>query len=75
MSFFIFLIFKTDKKPVLVIHQYQKVQTLIFRTSQLHLETTLPENGQVNGENIQKQKFNIDFWVTQRPFWIKDVAQ
>ncbi|AMV60869.1 Hydrolase of the alpha/beta superfamily [Pediococcus damnosus] len=27
MSFFIFLIFKTDKKPVLVIHQYQKVQT------------------------------------------------
>ncbi|AMV60564.1 Transcription regulator [Pediococcus damnosus] len=46
-----------------------------FRTSQLHLETTLPENGQVNGENIQKQKFNIDFWVTQRPFWIKDVAQ
>lgn len=41
-----------------------------FQTSQLHLETDLPENGQVNGENIQKQKFNLSFWVTQRPFWI-----
>ncbi|WPC20033.1 diacylglycerol kinase family lipid kinase [Pediococcus inopinatus] len=41
-----------------------------FQTKQLHIETDMPENGQVNGENIQKQKFDLDFWVTQRPFWI-----
>ncbi|WP_412989273.1 hypothetical protein ACLJJ6_09835 [Pediococcus siamensis] len=43
-----------------------------FRAGHLHLETNTPENGQVNGENIQKQKFNLDFWVTQRPFWLSD---
>lgn len=41
-----------------------------FRSQRLHIQTDLPENGQVNGENIQKQKFDLNFWVTQRPFWI-----
>lgn len=42
-----------------------------FRAETLHLSTNLLENGQVNGENIQKQRFDLHFKVTQRPFWIK----
>jgi YegS/Rv2252/BmrU family lipid kinase len=43
---------------------------VFFRTGrEIHVQSTTPQHGQVNGEDLSVQAFDLKLWTTQQAFW------